>query len=170
MKFYKILSLCLFAFLMSCGNSQDKKDKEEDSFQINKVEEEAPEKEDGVTEILLTGNDQMRFNLTEIKVDAGDKVKLTLKHTGKLGVEVMGHNFVLLKPDVDRNEFAKTAVDAKDNDYIPENSSDVIVHTEMIGGGQQTSIEFDAPEKGTYEFICSFPGHVALMNGKFIVQ
>jgi azurin len=40
----------------------------------------------------------------------------------------------------------------------------------MIGGGEQTTITFDAPEKGVYDFICSFPGHVALMQGKFIVE
>jgi len=170
MKLYKILSLGLLVLLMSCGNSKnDKKNEEKESIKINRVTEDKGE-EEGITEVLLTGNDQMRFNLSEIRVDAGDKVKLTLKHIGKLGVEVMGHNFVLLKQDVDRNEFGKKAVDAKDNNYIPEGTDDVIVHTEMIGGGQQTTIEFDAPEKGTYEFICSFPGHVALMNGKFIVE
>ena len=170
MKLYKILSLGLLVLLMSCGNSKnDKKNEEKESIKINRVTEDKVE-EEGITEVLLTGNDQMRFNLSEIRVDAGDKVKLTLKHIGKLGVEVMGHNFVLLKQDVDRNEFGKKAVDAKDNNYIPEGTDDVIVHTEMIGGGQQTTIEFDAPEKGTYEFICSFPGHVALMNGKFIVE
>jgi azurin len=170
MKLLKIFSLSLLVLLTACVNSKDNKEKEEDSFQINKVTEEDKKEMDGVTEVTLTGNDQMRFNLSEIKVNAGDKVKLTLKHVGKLGVEVMGHNFVLLKSGVDRNEFAKAAVSAKDNGYIPEGTNDVIVHTEMIGGGQQTTIEFDAPEKGTYEFVCSFPGHVALMNGKFIVQ
>lgn len=170
MKFFKLSILSLLVVLMACGNSKDNKEKKEESLKINKVTENEEAEMDGVTEVMLTGNDQMRFNLSEIRVDAGDKVKLTLKHIGKLGVEVMGHNFVLLKPDVDRNEFGKKAVDAKDNNYIPEGTDDVIVHTEMIGGGQQTTIEFDAPEKGTYEFICSFPGHVALMNGKFIVE
>lgn len=170
MKYLKYLNLIALIIFFACGNSNEKKDEKEETFKINKVTEEEKQEIDGVSEILLTGNDQMRFNLTEIKVNVGDKVKLTLKHVGKLGVEVMGHNFVLLKQGVSRNEFAKAAVDAKENDYIPENSEDIIVHTEMIGGGQQTSIEFDAPEKGTYEFICSFPGHVALMNGKFIVE
>ena len=82
----------------------------------------------------------------------------------------MGHNFVLLKPGVKINDFAQKAVDAKENDYIPENTDDLIVHTELIGGGEQTTITFDAPEKGVYDFICSFPGHVALMQGKFIVE
>ena len=170
MKIFRILSLSLILIFLSCGKTQDKNEKEEDSFKINKIEEEQTPEEDGVTNVLLTSNDQMRFNLTEIKVNAGDKVKLTLEHVGKLGVEVMGHNFVLLKPDIDRNEFAKKAVDARDNDYIPEGTDDVIVHTKMLGGGEQTSIEFDAPEKGIYTFVCSFPGHVALMHGKFIVE
>lgn len=170
MKLYKLLSLSLLFFLMACGNSKENKEQKKESFKINKVNEEENSEMDGVTDVMLTGNDQMRFNLSEIKVDVGDKVKLTLKHIGELGVEVMGHNFVLLKQDVDRNEFAKAAVGAKANDYIPEGTDDVIVYTEMIGGGQQTTLEFDAPEKGVYEFICSFPGHVALMNGKFIVE
>ncbi|MCB0632702.1 MAG: azurin, partial [Lewinella sp.] len=26
------------------------------------------------------------------------------------------------------------------------------------------------PAPGTYDYICSFPGHYALMQGKFIVE
>ena len=40
----------------------------------------------------------------------------------------------------------------------------------LIGGGEETTVTFDAPAKGTYDFICSFPGHYALMKGKFIVE
>jgi azurin len=166
----KIPFVVVMLILMSCGNSKESEKKEEDSFKINKVEEVEENDADGVTKITLTGNDQMRFNLKEIKVNAGDQVELTLKHIGRLGVEVMGHNFVLLKQGVKINEFAIKAVDAKDNGYIPAGSDQVIAHTEMIGGGEQTKITFDAPEKGTYDFICSFPGHVALMQGKFIVE
>lgn len=169
MKISHIAMMLIMLVLASCGNSNEKKEKEKESFKISKSAE-AKEEDDGITEVLLTGNDQMRFNLDEIKVNAGDEVKLTLKHIGKLGVNVMGHNFVLLKPDVNINDFAQKAVEAKENNYIPENTEDVIVHTEMIGGGQQTTITFKAPEKGVYDFICSFPGHVALMQGKFIVE
>ncbi|MFD2518914.1 azurin [Salinimicrobium flavum] len=125
---------------------------------------------DGVTEVRLTGNDQMKFNLKEIRVKAGDKVKLTLTHVGQLPENAMGHNFVLLKQGTDIPEFANKAMEAKDNEYIPQNSEQVIVNTEMIGGGEETSIEFDAPAAGTYDFICSFPGHYVQMQGKFIVE
>jgi azurin len=40
----------------------------------------------------------------------------------------------------------------------------------MIGGGESTVIEFVAPEAGTYTYICSFPGHYAMMKGKLIVE
>ncbi|RRO14427.1 azurin [Flavobacteriaceae bacterium 14752] len=170
MKLYQIAFLFSLLVLSSCGNPKDSKKEDKQSIKINQPVEEKSTSQDGVTEIILTGNDQMRFNLKEIKVDAGDKVKLTLKHIGQLDVKVMGHNFVLLKPETNINKFATKAVDAKDNDYIPQESNAVIVHTKMIGGGEQTTITFDAPEKGVYDFICSFPGHVALMQGKFIVE
>jgi azurin len=82
----------------------------------------------------------------------------------------MGHNFVLLKKGTNVQEFGQEALEYKDNDYIPQDSDVIIVHSEMLGGGQKTTITFQAPEKGDYDFICSFPGHVALMNGIFTVE
>ena len=126
--------------------------------------------QEGVVEVQLTGNDQMKFNQKEIKVKAGQKVKLTLQHVGQLDENAMGHNFVLLKKGTDLAEFAQQAATAKANDYIPVNSAKVIAHTEMIGGGEETTIVFEAPAAGTYDFICSFPGHYIQMQGKFIVM
>ena len=161
------LSIAVVA-LLACGNSKSSDNSA--SAQENQKPVEAVQNKDGLSIITIEGNDQMRFNLDEIKVKEGDLVELTLKHVGELDVKIMGHNFVLLKPGTDINDFAKKAMKAKDNDYIPVDSPNVIVHTKMIGGGEETSITFDAPAPGTYEFVCSFPGHVALMNGKFIVE
>jgi azurin len=124
-----------------------------------------------VAEITIEGNDLMQYNLNTIEVFAGQRVKLTLKHVGKMPVEVMGHNWVLLTPGTDKMDFGTKAVAAKDTDYIPPSEVDkVIAHTKTIGGGEETSIEFDAPAEGSYEFICSFPGHFATMNGTFTVK
>jgi len=112
----------------------------------------------------------MKFNTSKITVKSGKLVKLTLKHIGRLDVQVMGHNFVLLKDKVDIVEFANKAAMASKNQYIPVESNEVIVYTDMIGGGQETTIEFLPPEVGVYNFICSFPGHYAMMKGKFIVE
>jgi azurin len=83
---------------------------------------------------------------------------------------VMGHNFVLLKSGVDIIVFGGKAATAKDTEYIPDSGVDVIAHTKLIGGGETAVVEFDAPEAGTYDFLCSFPGHYAIMKGKFIVE
>lgn len=121
--------------------------------------------------ITLSAGDDMKFDLTEIKVKEGQTVRLTLRHTGKAPKTAMGHNFVLLAAGADKAGFAKEAMGAKDNDYIPPAlSKEIIAHTRTIGGGETDTIEFKAPPKGTYGFLCSFPGHFPTMQGKFIVE
>jgi azurin len=125
---------------------------------------------DNRVEITIESNDQMKFNLSEITVKEGETVVLTLKHVGKLPKAAMGHNWVLLTEGADMKAFAMEAMKHTDNDYIPTDTEDVIVHTDLLGGGEETTIEFTAPAAGEYTFICSFPGHYALMNGTFVVQ
>ena len=126
-----------------------------------------------VTELTLSGTDAMQFDKKELKVKAGATVKLTLKHTGKLAKAAMGHNFVLLAQGTDVASFGAKAAQARDNSYIPTDkdlAAKVLAHSDLIGGGESTTVEFKAPKKGTYTYICSFPGHYALMQGKLIVE
>lgn len=178
------LAVIALAFVtVSCAGGADKKAenkkektetkvaKEEKAEASSKSKEEPKEEVAEVAEVVIEGNDQMKFNLDKIEVQAGQTVKLTLKHVGEMPVESMGHNWVLLKKGVDRADFAMAAMNAKDNGYIPaDRKGDVIASTKMLGGGEEVTIEFTAPKKGTYEFLCSFPGHHGMMNGKFIVK
>ena len=120
------------------------------------------------TDIVIESSDQMRFNVTELKVKSGETINLTLVHTGNLPKVAMGHNWVLLEEGTDVRNFALSAMKEKDNEYIP--STGVIAATSLIGGGEQTSITFTAPAPGEYDFICSFPGHYGLMKGKLVVE
>tara|TARA_B100000427_G_scaffold101636_1_gene83825 strand:- start:1023 stop:1430 length:408 start_codon:yes stop_codon:yes gene_type:complete len=119
--------------------------------------------------IILNSDDLMRFDKNMLLVQSGQKITLTLNHTGKMDKLIMGHNFVLLKKDVDVAAFAEKAVLAKNNEYIPE-GEEVIVYTKLLGGGESDTITFDAPEKGYYTFLCTFPGHWGLMKGKLVVK
>lgn len=167
----KLILLLSTALLISCGEKKEEKEQ---------ITLETPEKtetpatiadsDEKLVEVNLTGNDQMKYNKNEIRVRAGQTVKLTLEHVGKMEKNVMGHNFVLLTQGTDINQFGQEAVQAANNDYIPQGSANVIAHTKMIGGGESVTIEFEAPAAGTYDFICSFPGHYAVMRGKFIVE
>ena len=113
----------------------------------------------------------MQYSTTEMRATAGKPITLTFKHTGKMDKNTMGHDFVLLKKGTDPDAFAHEALDAKDNDYIPKSQiSNIIAHTKLIGGGESDTITFTVPEKGTYDYVCSFPGHSALMKGKMIIE
>ena len=129
-------------------------------------------KDDGkVVTVALTGNDQMKYNLSEIKVKAGRTIKLTLTHVGKMPAAAMGHNFILLKAGTDVAAFATKAVSAAATGYVPASEKgSVLAETKVVGGGESATIEFAAPPAGTYDYICSFPGHYAVMRGKLIVQ
>ncbi len=120
--------------------------------------------------IELSGGDDMKFNQTNFTVEANKPVKLTLTHSGKMDKNVMGHNFVLLKPLTDVMSFASEAVNAKDNNYIPAGTDKVVASTKLLGGGESETIEFTLTEKGTYPFLCSFPGHAGIMRGVILVE
>jgi azurin len=120
--------------------------------------------------IELSGGDDMKFNRTNFTVAVNKPVKLTLTHSGKMDRSVMGHNFVLLKPLSDVMSFAGQAVNAKETDYVPANDDKVIAFTKLLGGGESQTIEFVLTEKGTYPFLCSFPGHAGVMRGVILAE
>lgn len=174
------LALSVFA-MVSCGEDKkqqeenitiggDEKTEETTTTTSEDISSDTTAVDGEMAELEITGNDQMQFNKKEFRVKAGQKVKLTLKHVGEMPKNVMGHNWVLLKKGTDISDFGQKAVAAANNDYIPQNTDQVIAYTELIGGGETTTIEFTAPAAGTYDFICSFPGHYAVMQGKFIVE
>lgn len=122
------------------------------------------------TLVYITANDQMRFDVNEIKVTKGQVIKLTLENKGKMPVASMGHNFVLLKPGMDINAFADKSASERENDYIPASeAANIIAHTRLLGPGEIDDIVFKAPAVGDYPFLCSFPGHSLSMKGHFIV-
>ncbi len=164
MKIKSILFLSLL--ILSCNNSNSTKKE----FQYERVKEQPNTVQSNTmsNNVTLNSNDQMKFDKKIIRVSSNQKVTLTLNHNGRFPAISMGHNFVLIKKDVDVNEYALRAAGARNSEYIPEGNNE-IAYTKMLGGGESDTITFDAPEPGTYIFICSFPGHYQLMMGEFIV-
>jgi azurin len=156
----------LFAFTSCSSNTEPTESTKTDTL----VEETAAAPVEKEVSITINAGDDMKYDLAEIKVKEGQTVKLTLVHTGKLPKEAMGHNWALLAQGTIVSDFAATAMQAKDSDYIPVGATEVIVYTKLIGGGQTDTIEFMAPAKGVYEFICTFPGHSGMMKGTFYVE
>lgn len=122
--------------------------------------------------LAIEANDQMKYNLGELKVAADcTQVTLNLKNTGKYAANVMGHNWVLTRA-ADFDAVTKAAMAAGlARDFVTAGDARVIAHTKVIGGGQSTSVTFPVSKLkkgGDYTFFCSFPGHWTMMKGKFV--
>ncbi len=111
--------------------------------------------------IEMEGTNQLDFTVTEIEVRPGQKVKVKLKTVSDFPKAAMAHNFVLLTADADASAVAVASAKASDNEYIaPEMEDQILAKTGLAGGGETVEVTFTAPEEpGTYEYICTFPGH-----------
>ncbi len=110
----------------------------------------------------------LKFDVEEITVKAGTKIKMEFKNP-----DDMLHNWVLVNPETADN-VAQSAIElgleGQDKAYVPE-SPDVLFHTTLLGPGEQDVIYFEAPSKpGRYIYVCTFPGHAASMRGVLIVE
>lgn len=125
-------------------------------------------------EVVITGNDTMQFDVKNFNVKAGEKVKLTLKNVGQVPKIAMGHNLVVLKKGITAIGFGQKALGAGANatNALPDSlKGEVIAATKLLGPGESETIEFTAPkEAGSYEYVCTFPGHFALMRGTMSVK
>ena len=159
--------------LASCGGSEAPKT--ETAPAESMIETEAPaetpaeEVDENAVVLEIAGDDAMKFDKKELRVKEGQEVTVVLTHTGKMAKAAMGHNFVVLAAGTDMAEYATEAMQSPDTDYVIEGDQ-VIAHTSTIGGGETTKVTFTAPAAGTYKFLCTFPGHYAMMNGDFIVE
>ena len=120
-------------------------------------------------QLEINGTDQLQYDKQTLTVPASCKeVTLTLHHTGKLPREALGHNWVLVDA-ADFNAVASAGMGAGlANDYVAPGDKRVLAHTKTIGGGQTTSVTFQTSilkPGGDYRYLCTFPGHNALMRG-----
>ena len=139
----KIINLLLIGVIMfSCGTSYDQ-----------------------TIEIESLGN-QMKYNVPLIKAEAGTTIQIVFSNNATM--DIMKHNIVVLKSKEAIEEVGKAAINA--TNYLPE-SPNIIAASEMIGPGETTNLVVQIPtEKGEYPFICTFPGHYQVMQGKIVVN
>jgi putative membrane-bound dehydrogenase-like protein len=114
---------------------------------------------------LTTIINEMKFDLSNFKVRAGEVVEIRFKNN-----DFMQHNLLI----IDRGSLNKVgaaadklAVDPSgaSKNYVPE-LEEVITATNLIDPNSEVVLRFYAPkEKGDYPFVCTFPGHWKLMNG-----
>lgn len=122
----------------------------------------------------LTTGDQIKYDKRSVTVSSTcPTIAVTLKHTGKLPAQVMGHNVVIAGADT----YQAVAQDGMQaglaGNYVKAGDPRVIASTKIIGGGETASASFPGSKLkagGAYKFFCTAPGHLALMTGTLIVK
>ncbi len=123
--------------------------------------------------IEITGSDDMKYSVIEIKAKRGEELRVVVKGIGKMPKVAMQHNFILLALKADPVAFSNAAALARTTDYNPPAlKAQVLAASGMAGNGETTEVTFKAPATpGKYTYLCTFPGHfISGMKGTLIVQ
>ncbi|HSG96452.1 MAG TPA: plastocyanin/azurin family copper-binding protein [Woeseiaceae bacterium] len=120
----------------------------------------------GSTITVGTLGDELAYDVVEIRARAGSEI--TVEFVNLSGG--MPHNIVFVNSDSDINPVGLAALEASQTDYIPQDELDRIFgYTSMAGPGETVSVTMRVPdEPGTYPYICTYPGHFTVMQGKLL--
>jgi azurin len=127
---------------------------------------------DDEKKVQINATDQMKFDVVAIDATVGQKITVTLTNTGTLPKVAMAHDFVLLKAGTDVTAFSTAGMTHPESAYIsPDMTDKVIVATKLLGPGESDTVTFTASAAGTYDYVCTFPGHaLAGMRGTLTVK
>jgi azurin len=116
---------------------------------------------------ITSDGDLLAFKPDRLTCPTGATVHLTFYHTGKYITQ--DHNWVLTRPGA-ADAVAKTALEASENSaWTPAKDPRVLAATPPCPKGQHVSVDFTAPPAGDYPFLCTTPGHGAVMHGVLYV-
>lgn len=117
-----------------------------------------------VTHRVRAVGDNLRFDTDAMTAAAGTEVVLSFENPAT----TQQHNWVLVE-NGSKDDVANAAVMAGPTQgWVPDDPR-VIAHTGLLGPGGSETLTFTAPGPGTYQFLCTFPGHGTAMFGSFEV-
>jgi azurin len=126
-----------------------------------------------VRTVEIIGGDDMKYSVTSIPAKPGETLLIKLVSKGTLPKVAMAHNFVLLKLTAKVLDFANAAAMARASDFVPPDMKDqVLAASTLAGPGETVEVTFKVPTApGTYNYLCTFPGHFAAgMRGTIVVK
>jgi len=121
-------------------------------------------------EVRIQAAPGLQFAQRELTAAAGERISLVFDNP-----DVIPHNWVLGTRGAMERLFALSNQFIADPraysmHYVPP-APEVLVHTRLLEPATSTTIHFDAPaEPGDYPYLCTFPGHAAIMRGVLQVR
>ena len=119
---------------------------------------------------VTTVPEEMRFDTARLVVEAGKPFEIIFEN-----IDGLPHNLVVVKLGT-RERVGLAAMtllpeqlDWNGRAYVPD-SSDVIAATKILETDQLATLKIsELTSEGIYEFVCTFPGHWAMMYGQLVV-
>ena len=155
--------ICLF----SC--SSEKKNTEKLEVKEIEVVEKVVEKKWETFNVGAVGNtmSEMKYDVESITVKEGSWVRINLENKGI--DNSMMHNIIFINYGT-RKKVASEAIKIWPSQNFVENKKNIIAYSGVSNPGETITLEFKAPKKGNYEFLCTYPGHAEIMRGYFFVK
>ncbi len=124
-----------------------------------------------MTFTIKTVREQLRYDIARLVVEAGKPFQVIFENP-----DAMPHNLVFVMPGTLQDvatavqTYPPDKLDSKGRAYVPESDPRVIAATVLVEAGKSTTLDLTAPTaEGTYQYVCTFPGHWAIMKGELIV-
>lgn len=113
--------------------------------------------------------ENMRYDLDELKIKAGQTVQLKLVNPAPKNADEMEHNWVVTKPGKDQQVASKGVKAGEKKNFLPEDKSNILAYTPIVKQQNRTTITFSIDKAGQYPFICTHPEHYPAMKGTLTV-
>jgi len=132
----------------------------------------AKESSDQLHEIKIAADKtNLKFDITEFTVAAGASVRLVfINPEGSL----QPHNILFVKPGAAVRVGMLVNRKMSDSEFLKNpnpGTSDVLVASTLLQAGEKQVIDFTAPQvPGDYPYLCTYPGHWAVMKGVMKVR
>ena len=120
---------------------------------------------------IKTVREQLRYDTARLVVEAGKPFQVIFENP-----DAMPHNIVFVMPGTMQDVAiavqtqAPDKLDSKGRAYVIEGDSRILDASKLIEAGKSETLHLTAPTtEGTYQYVCTFPGHWAIMKGELIV-
>lgn len=113
-------------------------------------------------EIGSANGDELLFDKDSLSAPALSTITLTFTNNSN----TQQHNWALVQ-DGTKDSVATAGIGYSYSDWIPTDDTRVFANAKLLNPGESDVVTFTAPAAGTYQFVCTFPGHNMTMYGTF---
>jgi azurin len=113
-----------------------------------------------------TDGEALKFSEAALSASSGSSVTVTFNN----GSAVNQHNWVLVQNGTKDAVAADGTNAGPTAGWVKPGDERVVATSKLLNPGESEAITFTAPAAGTYQFVCTFPGHNFTMFGDFTVN